>query len=146
MAEWSSLLYVLNIIRCLSFTNIIIPTHYSMLPMTTMLPVFEKPIKCFNSQYDYHVQGWLIITGSYGPGFDDNHIIFYHMDAQQSTGMAWTYFANPDYLVLQCWVHATFLSSDTINQTESHVYHYINFLRMWWVICLSASHIPDLWL
>ena len=33
-------------------------------------------------------------------------------------------FVNPDYMAVQCWVHTTFLASDTVNQTKPHVYHY----------------------
>ena len=42
-------------------------------------------------------------------------------------GLAKTYFMNPDYLVTQCWVHAIHFSPYTINQTESHTYHYTKF-------------------
>ena len=47
---------------------------------------------------------------------NNDHIIYYHMDALLSVGLAWTYFAHPDYLVVQCWVHCTYLSPDTVNQ------------------------------
>ena len=50
------------------------------------------------------------------------------MDAQWSIGLAETYFTNPDYLVVQCRVNA-FLSPDTVNQTEPHVYHYTKFFE-----------------
>ena len=40
--------------------------------------------------------------------FNNNHIIYYHMDAQQSIWLAQTYFASPDYLAVQDWIHATF--------------------------------------
>ena len=36
-------------------------------------------------------------------------------------------FTNPDYSLVQCWVHATVLSPDTINQTEPQTYHCTNF-------------------
>ena len=54
--------------------------------------------------------------------FNYNHIIYYHKDVQWSVGLAQTYVTNPAYLVVQCWVYATFLLSDTVNQTESHFY------------------------
>ena len=55
--------------------------------------------------------------------FNDNHIIYYQMVLQQSIGWMQTYFVNHDYLVVQDWLYATFLSPDTVNQTESHVCH-----------------------
>ena len=55
--------------------------------------------------------------------FNSNHIIYYHMDAQWSMGLAWKYFVNPDYSTVQCWVQAIYLSTDAINQTEPHTYH-----------------------
>ena len=61
--------------------------------------------------------------------------------------LAWTYFANPDYLVVQSWVHTDFLSPDTSNQAEVQVYHCNQFfLRVQWVTHLWACYVPDLWL
>ena len=68
--------------------------------------------------------------------FHGNHKIYCHMDVQWSMGLAQTYFANPDYLVVQCQVCSAFLYPSTINQRESHVYHYTKFLRVQWGICL----------
>ena len=31
---------------------------------------------------------------------------------------AQTFFAHPDYLVVQCWIHTTYLFPDTDKQTE----------------------------
>ena len=58
-----------------------------------------------------------------------NDIIYYQMDMQWSVGLAWTYFANPDHIVVQCWVHATYSFPDTMNQTQPHTYHYTKFLE-----------------
>ena len=33
-------------------------------------------------------------------------------------------FANPDYLVVYCWVNASFLHSNMINPTEPSIYYY----------------------
>ena len=73
--------------------------------------------------------------------FNNNYIIYYHMDAQWSIGLAQTYFSSPDYSVVQDWIHATFLTPDTINQTQSPVYHYTKFLMVWWVTHLWASFV-----
>ena len=54
-------------------------------------------------------------------------------------GLAQIYVANPDYLVVQCWVHVTSLSPDTINETEPHVYHYTSSLRVQRTTHLWAS-------
>ena len=51
--------------------------------------------------------------------FNNNHITCYDMNAQWTTGFAQTYFANTDYMVVQGWIHATFLSPNIINQTEA---------------------------
>ena len=52
---------------------------------------------------------------------NNNHIIYYHMDAQQSTGLVQTYFTGPDYLVVQDRIYAAFLSPDTFNLTEPFI-------------------------
>ena len=39
---------------------------------------------------------------------NNNHIIYYQMDAQRSIGLGQTNFASADYLVVQCWVCSTF--------------------------------------
>ena len=59
--------------------------------------------------------------------FNDNHIIYDHMDVQWSIEFAQTYFTNPAYLVFQYWVHAAFYLPGTVNQTEIHACHYIRF-------------------
>ena len=58
---------------------------------------------------------------------NNNHIVYYHMDAQQSVGLGWTYFTSPDYFVIQCWFCSMFFHSDAINPTGSHDYHYTKF-------------------
>ena len=57
--------------------------------------------------------------------FNKGHTIYYHMDALWSVRLVWTYVANPDYLVVICWVCATYLSPDTFNQMETQTYHYV---------------------
>ena len=56
--------------------------------------------------------------------FNDNHIIYYHIDAQWSIDLGQIYFARPDCLSVQCWVHSTFFHSNIINPTEPNIYHY----------------------
>ena len=54
--------------------------------------------------------GYLSYQLTMAPAFHDSHITYYHMDVQWSTGLAQTYFTNPDYSIVQCWVHAIFIS------------------------------------
>ena len=58
---------------------------------------------------------------------NNDHIIYYYMDATQSLGLVWTYFTYPDYLVVQCCVKTRYLSPDTVNQTGPQIYHYVKF-------------------
>ena len=53
------------------------------------------------------------------------------MDALWSIGLAQTYLIHPDYLVVQCWVCAIYLSPDTINQIGPQTYHYFKFFERW---------------
>ena len=61
--------------------------------------------------------------------FNANHIINYHLYAQQSTHLAWTYFTNLGHMFFQCWVCAAYSSPNKISHTETHVYHYTKFLK-----------------
>ena len=73
--------------------------------------------------------------------FNNDHIIFYHIYAIWSGGLAQNHFAHPDYLVILCCVHATYISPDDINQTGPHTYHYATVLKGEWDIHLSALHV-----
>ena len=55
--------------------------------------------------------------------FNNDHIIYYQMDALQSMGLALTYFTHPDYFVVHWWVH------DTINQTGFYTYYCVKFFK-----------------
>ena len=50
---------------------------------------------------------------------NDTDIIYYHMDTTWSLVLAQTYFAHPDCLVVQGWIH-TFLSPNMDNQMATH--------------------------
>ena len=78
------------------------------------------------------LSGLLIVQENMALTFNNKHVIHYHMDAQQPTGLALTYFASPDYLAVQDWIHSTFLSSDTINLTKPLYIIILRFLREWW--------------
>ena len=47
----------------------------------------------------------------------NDHIRYYHMDATWSVGLAWSYFSYSAFLVIQCWMHTTFLFPDSETQT-----------------------------
>ena len=59
--------------------------------------------------------------------FNSEHIIYDQRDATWSVSMVQTYFTHSDNLVVQRWVCATYLSSNTINQTGPQAYHYVQF-------------------
>ena len=58
---------------------------------------------------------------------NDEHIVYFHMDTTQSVGLVQTYFSHPEFLIVQCWIHATFLFPDTATQTEPHAYCSVKF-------------------
>ena len=44
-------------------------------------------------------------------------------------GLAQTCFTHPDFSVAQCWVHAIYLSPDTVKQMGPEIYCYVLFWR-----------------
>ena len=68
------------------------------------------------------------------------------MDARQSVGLMQTYFTHPEYLVDQCCVHTTCLSSDTGNQIGPLIYCYVKFFWRGWDTHLLVTHVIALWL
>ena len=93
------------------------------LSMANINHVFEHLNICvhFTSSAQYLVGHDHVIMGL---AINDNHIIYFHVDAQCPIGLTWTYFTSPDYLVVQCWVHATSFHPDMINPTEPNIYCY----------------------
>ena len=66
-----------------------------MLSMANINHAFEHLAICthFTPRSQYSVgQDQVIMALT----FNDNHIIYCHMDAQHSIGLAWTYFTSPD--------------------------------------------------
>ena len=57
--------------------------------------------------------------------FNNDHLIYYIMDATKSVGLVQSYFTHADCLVVQCWEHATNLYPDTASQTGSQIQHYV---------------------
>ena len=53
------------------------------------------------------------------------------MDALWSVGLVPTYFTHSDYLVVQCWDHATYLFPDTVKQLQPQTYWYVKFSEGW---------------
>ena len=93
------------------------------LPTTCTRHVFTCPGIYTHFQLCNHAQ-WAYDHVTMAWAFNNNHIVYHSMDVQWSMGLKWTYFANPDYLVVQCWVYVMHLSPDTINPTGYLTYHY----------------------
>ena len=72
--------------------------------------------------------------------FNNNDIIYYHIDAQWSIGWEQTYFTSSDYLVVQCWVCTTFFHPDTINVKGPSIYHCTKFLEV--VVGYNSLEVP----
>ena len=68
--------------------------------------------------------------------FNNDHTVYCHMDALCSVGLAQTYFTHPDSLVVQSWVHITYLLPDTISQTGPQTYCCVKLFEGW-VGCMS---------
>ena len=78
--------------------------------------------------------------------FNNNHIIYYHMDAQFSRRSAWTYFTGPDYSAAPDWIHATFYIL-TLLIWQSPLYTIIlSCIRVWWITHLWAFLVQGSWL
>ena len=111
------------------FTSIIIAADYAKIPILDLLLVFELPIAFLYSLLSYSVGNWLHQV-TMALAFNNNNTIYYYIDAQQSIWLTKTYFASPDYLLVQDWIHATLLTPDAINLMEPPVYHYATFFRV----------------
>ena len=78
---------------------------------------------------------------------NNNHIIYYCMDAQWSVGLGWTYFASPVYLVVQCWVHSMFFFILILLIQQDHMFIAIlSFLWLQWDRTPWAFHVLNSWL
>ena len=55
---------------------------------------------------------------------NDAYIIYYHMDALQSMGLAHGYFSYHNYLVVQCWAHVAVLIPDLVTPQGPKVFFY----------------------
>ena len=125
----------------LSFIKDTLSAKALMLSTANMHSVFS----CLGIHIYAYYDGWQhgtcldMIEITMAVALNNNHIIYYCMDAQW-----WTYFDSPDYLIVQCWVHSTFFHPDTINPMGHHVYHYTMFFAGK-VVCNSIG-IPCTWL
>ena len=93
--------------------------------MANINHVFEHPGLCTHFSHYSVGHNQVIMAVS----FNDNHIIYSYMYAQCSIGLRQTLFTSPDYMVVQCWTHSTFLHPNTINTTEPNMYHYTKFFE-----------------
>ena len=73
-------------------------TQYDCECLDTCMPF----VQCYDIQQAYNQVPTALV-------FNNNHVIYYHMDAQWSIGLAWTYFANAIWLsnvgsMLHCYL------------------------------------------
>ena len=68
------------------------------------------------------------------------------MDALWSIGLAHTYLAHLDYLVVQCSVHTTYFSFKPINDMGSQTHHYVKFLLTSVGYMPLGAHVVPSWL
>ena len=84
---------------------------------------------CMNNIYK--LSGILIIF-TMALHINNDYIRYCHIDITLSVSLAWSYFSNPEYLVIQSWVHTTSLFPDSITQTEACVHHFVRFFPWEW--------------
>ena len=60
---------------------------------------------------------------------ENGHILYYLIDATQLVDLVQTFFTHPDHLVIQSWIHNTFLFP---NVKGLYVYQYVNFFLGGW--------------
>ena len=77
---------------------------------------------------------------------NNDHIIHFHLNATLSMDLAQTYCVHPDYLVVQCWVHATYLSPDTVKQTSPQTFITLSSLWAGWTTHLFTACVITSWL
>ena len=97
------------------------------------------------STYNFHiiipVFVECIISSKMALYINNNHILYYHMDAVRSYLLGHTYFTSPDYLVVQRWIRATLPSSSNTILDGKIVYRYSHgcfsfcFVSMYKLIC-----------
>ena len=72
-----------------------------------------------------HIQ--CITGGNIALYFDDQYILYYHMETHQSSVMGYRYFQSPEYLVGQEWIRAILLYPTNIQLASPNVHHYAKF-------------------
>ena len=132
---------IYTFIGSLFFTNII-PTDCTIATTHNRLLVLNRLSIVWIWGVVIILGGWLIVQVTMTLTFDNNHIIYYLMDAQWLVGLVQTYFAISDYLTVQEWIHAAFLYPHTINPTEPIVYHYSKFYEYKHVVDYKPMGVP----
>ena len=84
----------------------------------------------------------ILITLTLALHINSNHIRYYDMDATWSTGLAWSYFFHPDYLVIWGWGHGTV----SITQTGSCAHHFVKLFPGGLAACMTATSVITSWL
>ena len=76
----------------------------------------------------------------------NDHIRYYCMDSTWSVDLVLCCSCHPEYLVIQCKVHAMLLIPDSVTQTGPYVHHFVNFFPRCWVTHQRESSVIVLWL
>ena len=97
---------------------------------------------CLN---DISIHGSILFTLTVALHVDNDHIRYYHMHARWLVGLVQNYFFHPDYLIIQCWVHATLLFTGSITQKLVLTIFFEFFPREWWAACMRDSSLIALW-
>ena len=88
--------------------------------------------------------GGILIPPNMALHMKNAHIIHHHRDATQLVGFAWSYISNTDYLVVQCWVHASILALESTFLGKPQVHHFIKFFPSGWATHIRVSPIITL--
>ena len=60
----------------------------------------------------------------------DRNILYYHRNAYWLIMQGYSYFASPDYSVVQVWITATFLHPTNTLLTRPNVHHFLTFFLL----------------
>ena len=127
-----------------------IPIQYKLTTVTSLLPLTKKLHYPFYYSYMVHLWMFLHIQAlnqhyhtwqasdqvTMDLAFNCKHIIYYCMDALLSVSLVRTYFSHPDYLVVQCWVCATYLSPILLTKWGHKLNSVLSSIWDGWVIHL----------
>ena len=95
----------------------------------------------------YSVVKWIFIINLF---IYDAHIIHYHMNPLWLVALVQSYFTHLDYMIIHCWISATFIASFFTSQLHILIlkHHFrvtsLSIDNMWVFFCYCFSVIPQL--